>query len=96
VSDLLSPERIAQDAGVSIDTVYRAIHRRPADPRRLRASKLGARGAYRIRPEDYEAWLDATVVGETADLEPRTRRERAAGAGSTFRDRVKSAEGRAA
>ncbi len=53
---LLTPADIARRCQVSTKTVLRAIH-----ASELRASRLGVRGAYRIREEDLEAWLSATA-----------------------------------
>jgi excisionase family DNA binding protein len=51
------PAEIAARCQVSTRTVMRAIR-----SGRLRASRLGARGAYRVRPEDLEAWIIGTTV----------------------------------
>ena len=51
------PQEIAERCQVSTRTVMRAIR-----SGQLRASRLGARGAYRVRPEDLEAWIVATTV----------------------------------
>jgi excisionase family DNA binding protein len=54
---LLTPADVARRCRVSTKTVLRAIH-----SGRLRASRLGSRGAYRVRPEDVLEWLDATAT----------------------------------
>ena len=54
---LLTVEQVAKQCQVSLRTVYRAISRGS-----LRASHLGGAGAYRVRPEDVEAWLEASAV----------------------------------
>ena len=54
---LLTPSDVAQRCQVSTKTVLRAIQ-----AGRLRASRLGRRGAYRVRVADIEAWLDDTSV----------------------------------
>jgi excisionase family DNA binding protein len=51
------PQEIADRCQISTRTVMRAIR-----SGQLRASRLGARGAYRVRPEDLEAWIVATTV----------------------------------
>jgi excisionase family DNA binding protein len=51
------PDEIAERCRVSRETVMRAIR-----TGRLRASRLGARGSYRVRAEDLEAWIIATTV----------------------------------
>src|SRR3954452_4988504 len=51
------PQEIAKRCQISTGTVMRAIR-----SGQLRASRLGARGAYRVRPEDLEAWIVATTV----------------------------------
>lgn len=51
------PQEIAERCQVSMGTVMRAIR-----SGQLRASRLGSRGAYRVRPEDLEAWIVATAV----------------------------------
>ena len=53
---LLTPADVARRCQVSTKTVLRAIH--AGD---LRASRLGRRGAYRVRAGDVDAWLDATA-----------------------------------
>jgi excisionase family DNA binding protein len=64
---LLTVDQVAHLCQVSIRTVYRAIARGS-----LRASHLGRGGAYRIRPEDVEAWVDGTAVGASRrDAEAR-------------------------
>jgi excisionase family DNA binding protein len=50
------PAEVAARVQVCTRTVMRAIHRGE-----LRASRLGPR-AYRIRPEDIDAWIVATTV----------------------------------
>ena len=53
---MYKPAEVAARAQVCTRTVMRAIHRGE-----LRASRLGPR-AYRIRPEDIDAWIVATTV----------------------------------
>ncbi len=56
---LLTPVDVARRCQVSTKTVLRAIH-----AGRLRASRLGSRGAYRVRVEDVLAWLeDTSTIG---------------------------------
>jgi excisionase family DNA binding protein len=54
---LLRPDDVAELCQVSTKTVLRAIR-----AGRLRAYRLGARAAYRIRPDDVEAWLQSSPV----------------------------------
>ena len=54
---LLTPKDIAARCQIHPKTVLRAIR-----AGRLRASQLGERAAYRVREEDFQAWLAATVV----------------------------------
>jgi excisionase family DNA binding protein len=49
---LLTPADVADHCQISSKTVLRAIHRG-----RLRASRLGEHGAYRMREADVEAWI---------------------------------------
>jgi excisionase family DNA binding protein len=61
-TQLLTIDQVASLCQVSTKTVYRAIRRGA-----LRASRLGAGGAYRVRPEAMERWIDACA-------EPAARR----------------------
>ena len=54
---LLTPNDVADRCQVSTKTVLRAIHRG-----RLRASRLGEHGAYRIRESDAERWIEDCVL----------------------------------
>jgi excisionase family DNA binding protein len=56
-TELLTPADVALRCQVSTKTVLRAIHRG-----RLRASRLGARGAYRIRVDDMEQWIAGSAI----------------------------------
>ena len=58
---LLTPAEVAARCRLSTKTVLRAIH-----SGRLRACRLGARGGYRVRAVDVEAWLEASVVQPSA------------------------------
>ena len=72
-------EDCARRAQVHPKTVLRAIR-----AGRLRAARLGERGAYRIRPEDFWAWFDGSVIGEEQAPLPGvewTERSRRRGAG---------------
>ena len=64
---LLTPSDVADRCQVSTKTVLRAIHRG-----RLRASRLGEQGAYRIREADAERWIESCVLEAAAP--PRRRR----------------------
>jgi excisionase family DNA binding protein len=60
---LLRTEDVAELCQVSTKTVLRAIR-----GGRLRAYRLGKRNAYRIRPDDVEAWLQSSrVPGRASD-----------------------------
>src|SRR5688500_17322595 len=54
---LLTVEQVATLCQISIKTVYRAIERGS-----LGASRLGIGGAYRIKLEDVEAWIETSTV----------------------------------
>ena len=54
---LLTPSDVAERCQVSTTTVLRAIHRG-----RLRASRLGEHGAYRMREVDVDEWINACVI----------------------------------
>ena len=54
---LLTPADVAERCQISTKTVLRAIHRG-----RLRASRLGEHGAYRMRETDVDAWIEASVL----------------------------------
>lgn len=53
---LLTPADVAERCQISAKTVLRAIHRG-----RLRASRLGEQGAYRMREADVDEWIEASV-----------------------------------
>ncbi len=55
--ELLTPAEVAELCHVCSRTVLRAIR-----SGRLRASRLGAGAAYRIRPADVDAWIEASTV----------------------------------
>ncbi len=64
---LLTPADVAERFQISTKTVLRAIR-----SGRLCAYHLGARGAYRMRAADVEAWLDASQVqAVVVPLRPR-------------------------
>jgi excisionase family DNA binding protein len=54
---LLTPGDVARRCQVSTKTVLRAIQ-----SGRLRASRLGQRGAYRVQAVDVDVWLESTAV----------------------------------
>lgn len=66
---LLTVGNVAEMCQVHRKTVTRAIR-----SGRLRAARLGARGAYRLRPEDVDRWLADRVVEPVAVASPRARR----------------------
>jgi excisionase family DNA binding protein len=54
---LLTPGDVARRCQVSTKTVLRAIQ-----AGRLRASRLGQRGAYRVREIDVDVWIEGAIV----------------------------------
>jgi len=68
---LLTPADVTHYCHISSKTVLRAIR-----AGRLRASRLGQRGAYRIRIEDVHAWIAATTVSAERASEPSPRSHR--------------------
>ena len=64
---LLTPADVAERCQISPKSVLRAIHRG-----RLRAYRLGERGAYRLREGDIDAWLERSVVPEPTPATPPT------------------------
>src|SRR3954447_10192714 len=90
---LLTIEQVAASCQVSSKTVYRAIRRGA-----LRASRLGMTGAYRIKPEEMEMWIEASTETPAADpvslvgaTPPPRRHERRAAEGQL---RISSEMGR--
>jgi len=65
---LLTVGDVAEMCQVHRKTVTRAIQ-----SGRLRAARLGARGAYRLRPDDVDQWLADSVVQPGAIASPRDR-----------------------
>jgi len=62
---LLTVGDVAQLCQVHRKTVTRAIQ-----AGRLRAVRLGRRGAYRIKPEDLDQWIADSAIGETTSELP--------------------------
>ena len=60
---------VAEMCQVHRKTVMRAIR-----SGRLRAARLGARGAYRLRPDDVDQWVADSVVQPVAVASPRAQR----------------------
>lgn len=60
---------VAEMCQVHRKTVTRAIW-----SGRLRAARLGARGAYRLRPDDVAQWVADSVVQPARVASPRARR----------------------
>ena len=54
---LLTPADVAELCQLSTKTVLRAIR-----AGRLRASRLGEHAAFRVRPEDVDAWIEASIL----------------------------------
>ncbi len=59
---------VAEMCQVHRKTVTRAIR-----SGRLRAARLGARGAYRLRPEDVDRWVADSVIEPVALASPGAR-----------------------
>jgi excisionase family DNA binding protein len=68
---LRTPADVAERCQISAKTVLRAIH-----AGRLRASRLGESGAYRMCDADIDAWIEETVVApqRRAPLRPPAAR----------------------
>lgn len=66
---LLTVGDVAEMCQVHRKTVTRAIR-----SGRLRAARLGARGAYRLRPDDVEQWVADSAVEPVASVAARARR----------------------
>ena len=62
---LLSPEDVATQCGLSRKAVYRAI-----DRGELKAARLCSR--LRIRPGDVEAWVEANSVAQVGTVQSLT------------------------
>jgi excisionase family DNA binding protein len=89
---LLTPAYVADRCQISAKTVLRAIHRGD-----LRASRLGASGAYRMRGADVDIWIEASVVTPArpaAAATPGPRRPTALGGEETGRLRLTPGMGR--
>lgn len=65
---LLTIEQVAGLCQVSTKTVYRAIRRGS-----LAACRLGSGGAYRVRPEEMERWIEACSGAEESTSQPDGR-----------------------
>lgn len=85
MSDLLTIEDAAGRAKVHPETVKRAIR-----SGRLRASRLGERGAYRIREAWFDEWIDSQPVAAEALADDRRR---GVARGSRTRGRLAVGEG---
>src|SRR3712207_6661709 len=66
---LLAVGDVAEMCQVHRKTVMRAIR-----SGRLRAARLGARGAYRLRPADVDQWVADSIVEPVAVASPRAPR----------------------
>lgn len=66
---LLTVGDVAEMCQVHRKTVTRAIR-----SGRLRATRLGTRGAYRLRPDDVDRWLADSVVQPARVASPPARR----------------------
>src|SRR4051812_19614226 len=62
---LLTIEQVASCCQVSTKTVYRAIRRGA-----LRATRLGLAGAYRVKPEEMQTWIDKSTERAPATAAP--------------------------
>jgi excisionase family DNA binding protein len=65
---LLTPADAAERCQISTKTVLRAIHRG-----RLRASRLGEHGAYRMHAADVDAWIEASMLPAPPVQRPATQ-----------------------
>ena len=54
---MLTPADVARRCQISTKTVLRAIH-----SGRLRAYRLGSRGAFRMRPSDVDHWINGSLL----------------------------------
>ena len=77
---LLTPNDVADRCQVSTKTVLRAIHRG-----RLRASRLGEHGAYRVRESDAERWIEDCVLEVVARAKADAPPDRVGGPGANGR-----------
>ena len=66
---LLTPGQLAEHVQVSSKTVLRAIARGE-----LRAVQIGRRGAWRICPDDVDAWLETRANRPRSESAPTVRR----------------------
>lgn len=66
-TQLLTVAQVAEACQINPKTVERAIHRGE-----LKASQLARRGAWRITPDDFAAWLEARA--NVTEPQPRARR----------------------
>ena len=64
---LLTPADVAERCQISTKTVLRAIHRG-----RLRATRLGERGAHRMHAADVDAWIEASMLPALSVRRPAT------------------------
>ena len=69
---LLTIEQVAELCQVSTKTVYRAIRSGA-----LKACRLGRGGAYRVKPEEMENWIEA--CSSAARTPPRSPARKRAG-----------------
>ena len=65
---LLTPNDVAELCQISTKTVLRAIR-----SGRLAAARLGKRGAFRITPDDVDAWVDSSRLTTSPVREGRVR-----------------------
>lgn len=65
---LLTPNDVAELCQISPKTVMRAIR-----SGRLSAARLGKRGAFRIAPDDVDAWVAASRLTTSPVREERVR-----------------------
>jgi excisionase family DNA binding protein len=86
---LLTPADVARLARVCAKTVYRAIKRGD-----LVASRLGS--VYRIRTQDFDAWVHQSRHTPAVPTPSMFRRERLAGAGAGTDEALRHIEGEAA
>jgi excisionase family DNA binding protein len=95
---LLTIDQVADLCQVSTKTVYRAIRSGA-----LKACRLGKGGAYRVKPEEMESWIEAcsgaaaappSEPSSAAAVPPqRTRGDRRSGGRTSDKGRLRVAPG---
>jgi excisionase family DNA binding protein len=65
IERLLTPADVAELCQISTKTVLRSMH-----AGRLKASRLGEQGAFRMRAEDVARWIELGVVADRRPTGP--------------------------